>query len=155
MAYYGLFSKRTNKEVCYIARNEADLEKIKKTLIIDFYNVKEITREQFYGLKYSSLIIDQDNSTEENIIWIPNNPIILNQESLNRYIQPLLTRLNNLSIRSDYPFLNEVINHRDLLQEVYVKKAQYYTYPMNSSLEKKLALDAMFEDTILSPLQLP
>jgi hypothetical protein len=155
MAYYGLFSKRTNKEVCYIARNESDLEKIKQALIIDFYNVKEITREQFYGLKYASLIIDQDNSTEENIIWVINNPIVLNQQSLNNDIEPILNRLSALSERKDYPFLTEVINYRDILFEVFLKKAQYYTYPINSSLEKKLALDATYEDTILSPLQLP
>jgi hypothetical protein len=155
MAFYGLFSKKTNKEVCYIARNESDLEKIKQTLIIDFYNVKEITREQFYGLKYASLIIDQDNSTEENIIWIVNNPMILNQQSLNNEIEPILNRLSKLSENKDYPFLTEVENYKDILFEVFLKKAQYYTYPINSSLEKKLALDATYEDTILSPLQLP
>jgi hypothetical protein len=155
MAFYGLFPKNTNKQVCYIAKNESDLEKIKQTLIIDFYNVKEITSQQFYGLKKGNLIIDQINSTEENIIWIPNNQTILNQDSLNNYIQPILKRLSMLSTRNDYPFLTEVKNYATKLQEVYNVEAQTYTYPLTSSLEEVLVNKGYPEDSVISTLQLP
>ena len=155
MAFYGLFFKNNNKEVCYIAKNESDLEKIKQALIIDFYNVKEITSQQFYGLKKRTLNIDQDNSTEENIVWIANNPIIVNQESLNNSIQPILKRLFLLSERNDYPFLNEVKNYALKLQEVYNIDAQNYIYPVTTSLEQHLVDNGYSEDSVLSPLQLP